>query len=642
MSTATLTSLAMLKVNIDQGLDYLEYLRPFVLQVLVDHRPDPVTAAAVRRHVLTDFGLEFPERAVQLVLKRLSRKHFLAKQAGVYHITGDLPNPAIGARKVEALAHIDAVISGLLEFSKGSPKPLSNTGEAVQALCAFLGEFDISCLKAYLRGTAIPDVGHRRPADIVLVSQYVLHLQTSDAKRFASLQVLVQGHMLANAILCPDLGSVPQTYKNVVFYLDTPLLVRCLGLEGQYRKDATEDLIRLLRNLGGTVAAFVHTRDELRGVIQGAAKHLEDANARGAIVMEARRRGTSRSDLVLLAEQIEDRLESLQIKVKPTPAYIARFQIDETAFGEVLDDEVSYFNPRAREYDINSVRCVYVLRKGIAPLTLEKAGAVLVTSNSGFARAAFRYGEKYEESREVSPVITDFSLANMAWLKAPMGAPSLPAAEVLAFSYAAFDLPRPVLEKFLTETEKLEKQGRITARDHQLLRSSALAQEELMRLTLGEEDALTEQTITETLRRVTSEIKKEESEKYRAEQAAHRRTQEQLAEERAERKRIQERLFWRCRRRAKGYSWAIASLVAVVLVSGILVGLGVSSRNALVGWILTGLFAIATLAGIVDVLVGFSIRELRSKLEDRMLAWLVKREAAATGLNLEISDGGAS
>ena len=45
-STKTLTSLAMLKVKIDQGSDYLDYLLPFILQILVDHRPDPT---AVRK-----------------------------------------------------------------------------------------------------------------------------------------------------------------------------------------------------------------------------------------------------------------------------------------------------------------------------------------------------------------------------------------------------------------------------------------------------------------------------------------------------------------------------------------------------------------------------------------------------------------
>ncbi|MDD5557140.1 MAG: hypothetical protein PHN82_07815 [bacterium] len=625
----------MLKVIVDQGGDYLDYLRPFILQVLVDHRPDPVTAAVVRQHVLTDFGLEIPERVAQIVLKRLARKHPLTKKTGVYRIAGRLPDPEIAARKARASRHIQAVISGLIEFSREGGKTLSDSAEAVEALCAFLREFDIPCLKTYLRGTAIPPVSHKKRINVVLVSQYAFHLQQNDPERFHSFQVLVQGHMLANALLCPDLVNAPQSYKDLVFFLDTPLLIRWFGLEGQFRKDAVEELVRLLRRLGGTVAVFAHTRNEIRGVIQGAAKHLKDPDGRGGVVMEARRQHTSRSDLILLAEQIEEKLDNLQVEVRPSPPYMAEFQIDETVFANVLDDEVPYhYNPRARDYDINSVRCVYVLRKGKAPLSLERAAAVLVTSNAGFARAAFRYGERYDESREVSPVITDFSLSNMAWLKAPMGAPSLPIAEVLAFSYAALELPKPMLEKFLAETEKLEKKGRISARDHQLLRGSALAQEELMRLTLGEEEALTEQTIIETLTRVTNEIKKEESEKYQAERAAHRRTQEELIAERTAYRQIRERMYWRCSRRATRYSRIIAIFVSVVLVVGILFAIGVTSKNQILGWVLTVAFSAATIAGIVNVLFGFTVRQMQEKLQRKILLCQLMREAAASGLDL--------
>ena len=51
MSAETLTSLAMLKVHVDQGQDYLDYLRPFILQILVAHTPDPITDAVVGDHI---------------------------------------------------------------------------------------------------------------------------------------------------------------------------------------------------------------------------------------------------------------------------------------------------------------------------------------------------------------------------------------------------------------------------------------------------------------------------------------------------------------------------------------------------------------------------------------------------------------
>lgn len=633
-STATLTSLAMLKVHVDQGSDYLDYLRPFILQVLADHKPDPVTDSVVRKHLRDDFGLEIPERAVQIVLKRLSRHYPLKKEAGVYRVTGDLEDPGLLAQKSKADRQITAVVSGLIEFSKGTAKPIDSNDGAVTALLAFLSQFNIPCLKAYLRGTAIPSLEGKHDAQVVCVSRYVLHLQEHDPERFDSFLVMVQGHMLANALLCPDLQSAPKTYRGVTFYLDTPLLVRLLGLEGEPKKAAISTMLTLLFNLGATVAAFSHSRQELEHVIKGAAKYVDSPDGRGAIVMEARRNATTKSDLLLVAGKIDELLSAAGVSVEKTPKYIADFQIDENAFEGALEDEVSYNNPKAREYDINSVRSIYALRKGTSPPNVEKAKAVLVTSNGGFARAAYQYGQQHEETREVSSVITDFSLANMAWLKAPMGAPSLPATETIAFAYAALQPSQELLGKYLAEIEKLEKQGTISERDHQLLRSSALAQEELMRLTMGDEDALTEETITQTLTRVTAEITKEESEKLSAEQAAHRQTQERLATELEQRGQLQQKLYWRCVERARQLSWGIAIGVGVLLLVGVVAGLGLTSSNPVFGWFLFGCSALVVLAGAVDLMVGFSVGEMRERLEEQIRTWLLKREAAATGLNL--------
>ena len=632
MSTTTLTSLAMLKVHVDQGQDYLDYLRPFILQILFDHRPCPVTDVVVCSHIRDDFGLEIPERAVQIILKRLSRKQPLEREHGVYQITGEIQNPGIATQKAEADRHIRAVVSSLTEFSKDTVRPIASDDDAVQAICTFLSKFNIQCLRAYLRGTAIPTIEKHDDALIVLVSKYVLSLQETNPERFESFLVVVEGHMLANALLCPDLRQAPKTYKDVTFYFDTPLLVRLLGLEGDAKRAAVENLIALLHNLGATVATFSQSRDELERVLRGAADHVDSPSGRSAITIEARRAGTTKSDLLLIAGQIDEKFATARIKVVRTPRYSANFQIDEKVFENALTDEVSYHNPRAREDDINSVRSIYVLRQGTSPRNVERSKAVLVTSNSGFAQAAFEYGKNYEESREVSSVITDFSLANMAWLKAPLGAPTIPRTEVMAFSYAALRPSKELLNKYLGEIDKLERQGTISARDHQLLRSNDLAQNELMNLTLGEEDALTEQTVTETLSRIIREIKKEGSEKYQTEQASHRRTLEKLAAECASKKDVQERIFWRCSRRAKQFSWAAAVTVGLVLVGGtVAAGLGVTSPNPAVDWILMALFVIATVVGVV----GFSMRQIREKLENWLLTRMIRREAASTGLDLE-------
>ena len=308
--TNTLTSLAILKVNVDRGSDYLDYLRPFILQVLVDHDPDPITAPVVNRHISEQFGLEIPERTIQIVLKRISRYCRIKRESGVYRKTGELPDPQLTAKQTEAERHIASVLHGLREFSQNTIHPIANDRDAVVSICAFLAEFDVTCLRAYLRGTAIPVPTGAPKTEIVLVGEYIEHLQRTDPERFNSFIVLVQGHMLANALMCPDLHNASGNYRNVTFYLDTPLLVRRLGAEGKAREDAARELIDLLNRLKGKVAAFSHSREELERVLRGAADYIDRQDGRGSIVYEARKKGTTKSDLLLLAESIDTKLKA--------------------------------------------------------------------------------------------------------------------------------------------------------------------------------------------------------------------------------------------------------------------------------------------------------------------------------------------
>lgn len=634
MSSSTLTSLAMLRVHVDQGKDYLDYLRLSILQVLVDHRLNPVTDIKVREYIRSDFGMEIPARAIQLVLKRLSQHYPLKKTDGVYQVTGELPDPGIGRKKADAERHINAVLAGLCEFSKSTGKLISCDDEADVAVRAFLSQFDIQCLRAYLRGTAIPNIDGHCNAQIVLVGKYVLHLQKTDPERFKSFLVVVEGHMLANALLCPDLQSVPQSYRGVTFFLDTPLLVRLLGLEGDIKKDSISELIKLLISLGGTVGAFEHSRNELEKVIRGAAKHIEALDGRGAIIDEARRRGTSKSDLLILAGQVDERLQEAGVKVIETPSYIAEFQIDEMLFAKILGEGVRYWNPDAKKYDINSVRSIYVLRAHASPKNIERCKAVLVTCNTAFARAAFQYGEKHQESREVSTVIADFSLANMAWLKAPMGAPAIPMREVLAFSYAALQPSQEIWDKYLSEVDKLEKQHSITARELQLLRSSQLAQDELMSLTLGDEEALSEQTITEVLSRVTEEITREKNDELSAEKLAHIQTQEQLIAERDQTQRIQQNLYWRCNRKASCIAWIVSIVIFALLVVGLVASLGIKFENPIWNMIFPLSILAFLLFSIGNVVWGTTIQGFHQRIHDRCRKWFLKRESAMLGIEL--------
>jgi len=627
MLTSTLTSLAMLKINADvQNRDYLDYLRPFLLEILRNEKPDPVTDLVMQQYFRDCFGLEIPARAIQIVLKRLARTHVLKKNQGRFNVSGHIPNTGFKAAQAAARRHIDAVVGDFISFSGETLALIVDDTEAIEALSAFLTKFSIECLSAYLRGTALPVV-ETRNKHIVAVSKFVSFIARNNPERFESFIILTKGHMLANALLCPDLTTVPHSFRKVTFYLDTPLVVRLLGLEGEYRQRAIEETRVLLKKLGGTIAVFSHTRDEIEKVIKGAADHIESPAGRGAVVLEMRRQGRTRSDLYLLAGQLEQKLAENQIEVRRSPRYVDQSQIDELVFEEALSDEIHYYNPRAREYDINSVRSVYAIRRGSTPSSLENSRAVLVTSNAGFAKAAYRYGRDIEESRAVSSVVTDFSVANVAWLKAPMGAPDLPAKEVLAYSFAALQPSGHLWEAYLEETDRLKESGHISARDHQLLRLNLRAREELMDLTLGETAELTQGTVSQILERVEAEIRAEDKGKLIEEQTEHEETRDQLRLLKAKQESLQKRWYWRTRRVATIIVFVLDAALTLALLATTVIGLYLIGHEPL--WItvvspIGFLLFIGAMYSLLNQFLGVSVRDLHYRIRDWLHLWLFK------------------
>ena len=142
MPTSTLTSLAILKVQVNLKGDYLTYLEPFVLQILADCRTDVVTTDYVANSLMQRFGLAIPERPVEIVLRRITKRKILTRGNNGFRITGCIPDPQLVSKQAEAERHIRSVINGVRQFSMESVNPIKDEGQVVEAICAFLSEFD--------------------------------------------------------------------------------------------------------------------------------------------------------------------------------------------------------------------------------------------------------------------------------------------------------------------------------------------------------------------------------------------------------------------------------------------------------------------------------------------------------------------
>ena len=641
-TTATLTSLAILRVNLEERRgDYLENLRPFILQTLFTHSPEPVTDTTVADHIQKDFGLVIPRRTVQRVLRRLAAdaEVNLTEDLGKLHITGRLVDPGILSNRQVVEQDIGLVLGDIRMYSQTTSKPLSGDDEAVAAIAAFLSQFDITCLSAYERGTAIPDQSTNLREDIILTSDYVRNLQENNPDMFERFIVLVKGHMLANALMCPDLEDTPMNYDDVTFYLDTPLLVHWLGLESEQEREAARELVDMVRELGGNFSVFTHTLDELENVISAAADQITEGMPMSTIARESSRRATTAVELKLMATQVETNLQEGEIVAELTPPYDAAFQVDEDELGRILEERVGYRSDVSRSHDINSVRSVYAVRRDIPARSLETSKAVLVTSNGKFAEASWHYGRSHFSSRHVSPVIADFSLANMAWLKTPVEADSVPITQLLAFSYAALRPPEQLWRRYLAEIDKLQEEGVISEDEHALLRSYELANPELMHLTLGEDAAFKQETVTQTVERVTRRITKEADDRLKLAEEVHLVTSKSLKEEICRTRKIRVRVSSICNFAAQVVAWIVSGTLAVLILLGLnATRLLIQDSHPILTWLMYMAAATLIVFTVVNLLIGSSVKNLHQVLVSRISRWLFRFVADRVGLDTSDSD----
>ena len=624
----------MLKLKQDRGSDYLDYLKPFIKHILSGIREqEPVSDIDIANGLREKHGLEIPIKVVQLVLKRLAREGVIFKENHVYFIKTKIDVPDWVSKKAEAVRNIDFIASSLVDFSKNYLGKDIDEQYAIDSFILFLSRFSIPCLKNFLRNTALPNIPSNGDSRIVLVSEFIKYIEQTSPEKFDAFMILAQGHMLANALLCPDLSSLQSNYKNVTFFFDTAVLLSVLGLNGPEKQAAIKELMSLVKHLGGSLAYFSHTLVELKIVIEKAANFVDVPRGRGSIIFWARKTEKTRSDLLLALEKAEDTLLSIGLNCIDTPKYIEQHQIDESVFGNILDGEISYLNPKAKEHDINSLRSIFVLRGGTAPRSLEKCKAIFVTSNSLFANASHEYCANNETPADVSPVITDFSLINISWLKAPMGAPTLPKKEVLSFAYAALVPSRVFWDKVIDEVEKLTNDGEISERDHQLLRSSTAALSDLIKLTLGDDEGLSSVSIKETLYRVTTEIKQEELKKTSAVEDEKNALIKELKDARDENDRIKEAIYWRVDKRVRREAAIISALVAILIL--IVTSLSIFRSDILNVKIRYLSYALSMFLSISSYFFSFKDKSLRTLYYNKMFEKSLKVEYDRHGITLD-------
>jgi hypothetical protein len=514
MSNPTIVSLAFLKTNWDQqGKSYIDNFVPIVAECIKHLSNDIVTLMDLQGEIFKRFGLNIPQNAINVILKRVRKQGYVKLQDNHYRADREqLLKLNFGQVQQRVLEIHDILIKSLTEFCNERFNVRWRPEDAESALLSYLRENEIQVVNAGLGGTVIPQPEQVVKNSTFFVGSFLRQMQETHSPIFGYFETVVKGNMLANAIFLPDPNYAMQKFKKTEVYFDTSFLIYALGWAGEPRKEPCVELLQLLYEAGANLRCFRHTFEETRGILDALSRRVGTTGIRretyGASIPTVEyflSKGYTASDIELLKVQLEQHLDNIRIKVVDKPQYLHEYMIDEKRLDETFQS-IHYGDEKPRIRDVDSISAIMRIRRGQDYFKLEDCPAVFVTTNTTLARVCREYFCGSDSTESVSPCLTDYTLTNLLWLKKPLKAPDLPRKRIIADYYAATQPNERLWRNYLSEIERLEKNGQVTTDDYYLLRYSLEAKQALMDLTLGGEEAFTQGTVQEILEIVRSRI----------------------------------------------------------------------------------------------------------------------------------------
>jgi len=517
----TVVSLALLNTTWEQhGRDYVDNFVPLVAECIRLSGQDVVSVPELTGELEQKFGLRLPRHAVETILDRAKRRGYVRISNHIYtKVPDELAKLSFRSSQQDALASYEKLVETLQDFCNRTFDKGWTFADAETALLAYLETNQLDLTGTLTRSTPIPHINAPATNVRYLVAAFIDELITTQSSALDYLEKVVKGSMLATAVFLPDPGSSKRKFRDTAVCFDTTFLLYALGYAGEPRQAPCLELIKLLYQAGAELRCFRHTFDEMNDALESCAARLRPNGPKRTFglgletVQYFVTQGFTAADVERFIGRLQDELKTLHIRVVQAPPYIHEFVIDEAGFTQALKEAFPTLRDEAVDRDKNSIAAIVRIRAAHLSTTVEDSRAVFVTTNSRLVAVTRRFLSPSNHHQYVLPAVTDNSLTNLLWLKAPMAAPSLPRKRIIADSYAALQPDSDLWAKFLDEIDRLATLGSISPEEVLVLRHSLYVKSALMQMTGGEDEAFTRATVPELLKLAHEHIATEDQKK---------------------------------------------------------------------------------------------------------------------------------
>lgn len=597
-----LTTVALLKANYDEGMDYLEMFLPFVLHTICEKIQDVVEIDQVQQQIYDTFEIKIPKRAIKTLLNKAKRAGAVNREGGKFLKNNDYQfDNDINHKRKKIDRQLHSIGTALTEYLNENNFTVESIDEALGILFKFLSIQESELLLDLEYENKPIDSGVLKTKRIRGVAKFVKEKCLKDPNLAEYLNNILIGFVLQNALLLKNIATPSKVFDDLQIYLDSGFIIGLLGLKGEARELANKETLSLLKSTNAHLAVFEPTISEIKRILYTYEKKLGTQRGRedlwqSDITRYVLSEKLTPSDIKQEISLLENKLEfDFGITIYQTPDRVPEYTLDENALAKKLGVE-NLDNPSKRiMHDIDCVAGILTLRKGDKPRTLDTAKAIFMSGSSTVVHDVREWYEDMNMSG-VKPIMHHQILTNIAWLKRPEAGSDIKINELTALCTAALKPKKETWDKFLNHLKKLEESGDLSSDESVAIVASSMIENELVELEITE-DEIDSNSVNEVVNRVKDDYRKQ--------------AQKVIEQKDTKIQNIQESF----EKLSKGCSYILfyflgfcIALGSVLLLPNVMEKFGIG----ILGWVLAILIICLT---VYSLIFGFTLNKFRENIE---------------------------
>ena len=511
--------------------DLLDLIRPFVLYAVgvTTKVGDIIDVEGICRYMESEFGYQSFQCAVveRILLRETSdaikqESRIIKKENRKFILIASLSTQVenFNSKRLVCKEHSDAVttaLAGYLNHNRACRRDNYTSSEAEVFLLSF---FERQGGSIVLSADDLRQISFKNSELDFFIGKFILEENEKRSSLMDYIVELVKGYFVTTALYlqAENLDVTHASFSNVIFYLDTRLLLALLGFKSSQENESVQEMVKSLQRNGAKLACFSYNIEEVENILEAYKQSTVSPRRYPAtITLEFfDERGASYTHVDAAQKAFIQKLRNFQVNEISFEAALINAGVKDQATGLLNDDELRNillemkpsYNVSTLPDDLAAINTVSRIRRGKRLPNIEKCKAVFVTSNPLLVSGTKQLLINHSEDVGFPLAITGNDLCVMAWLKDFERSNNLPKMRLLENVLAALTPSKELMDAYFDNVDYLEKQGDLSGYEAALLRMDQFAKKELMELTKGEKGNLSTavvQTIRENIRRESKE-----------------------------------------------------------------------------------------------------------------------------------------